>query len=43
MHLDVMPWLMQKSEIFVKQMENMTSYPNTVIAKHIDETSVTHV
>lgn len=43
MHLDVMPWLMQQSEIFVKQMENINRYPNTVIAKYIDEASVTHI
>ena len=34
---------MQQSEIFVKQMENMNRYPNTVIAKYIDEASVTHI
>lgn len=34
---------MQKSELFVKQIENLNRYPNTLIAKHIDDASVTHI
>jgi hypothetical protein len=43
MYQDVLPWMMQQTESFVKQIENLQRYPTTVIAKHIDETSVTHV
>ena len=43
MYQDVLPWLMQKSELFVKQIENLNRYPNTLIAKHIDDASVTHI
>jgi hypothetical protein len=34
---------MQKSEMFVKQIENFNRYPNALIAKHIDEASTTHI
>lgn len=43
MYQDVLPWMMQQTETFVKQIENLQRYPNTVIAKHIDDTSVTHI
>lgn len=43
MYQDVLPWMMQQTETFVKQIENLQRYPSTVIAKHIDETSVTHI
>lgn len=43
MHQDVLPWMLQHAEVFVKQIESLHQYPTTVIAKHIDETSVTHI
>lgn len=43
MHQDVLPWLFSQSEVFVKQIENFDRYPNSLIAKHIDDASVTHI
>ena len=43
MHQDVIPWLFTQAEVFVKQIENFDRYPNTFLAKHIDEASVTHI
>ena len=43
MHQEVLPWLMQKSEFFVKQIENLNRYPDILIAKNIDDASVNHL
>jgi hypothetical protein len=43
MYQDVMPWIMQKAETFLNQLDNLEMYPTTVIAKHLDDTAVTHM
>ena len=36
---DVMPWIFDQTEKFVKQMESYNAYPNTLIAGYIEESS----
>jgi len=38
-----MPWIMQKAETFLNQLDNLERYPTPVIAKHLDDTAVTHM
>ena len=40
---DVMPWIFEQTENFVKSMESYNAYPNTVIAGYIEDSSNTHV
>lgn len=37
MFQDVMPWIMSKTEGFVSQFDRLEKFPNTMIARHIDE------
>lgn len=38
-----MPWIMGQTESFVKNVEHLEKYPSSVVARHIDETSVRHM
>ena len=40
---EVMPWLLDQTETFVKNMDSYNSYPNTLIAGYIEESSKNHV
>lgn len=43
MFQDVMPWILAKTEGFVRQFNSLDKYPSTLIARHIDEASQTHI
>jgi hypothetical protein len=42
MYQNVMPWLMQQAEGFLTHIGNLDQYPTTMIANHIDATSLAH-
>jgi hypothetical protein len=40
---EVMPWLFGQTEKFVEEMDSYNSYPNTMIASHIEDSATHHV
>lgn len=43
MFQDVMPWIMSRTEGFVRQFNDLDQYPSTMVARHIDEASQIHM
>ena len=39
----VMPWLFEQTEKFVQEMDSYNSYPNTIVASHIEDKAAHHV
>ena len=40
---DVIPWICDKAEVFVKDMDSYNTYPDTILSGYIEESNNAHV